>query len=153
MSTEGPEKLAAAPAAAAPPVLHICGATDVHVKDLQIGKTQTSTEPGVLVTSTCDGDDDDDADDVEQNGRRVNKQRQSSVESGQHGAAPPAYKAPPRILPASIGTGSLSVSFHRVHTLGGGYASSNPILIRGLKRGDLCWMEMVSTHRSLLAPP
>jgi hypothetical protein len=136
----------AVPVSAAPPVLHICGpgATGIQVKDMQIGNSawQQSASPGapgVLVASTCTADDTGTAD----------LPRSEDVLSIQTRArqnftatATPTYRLPPKIDATAIGTG-MSVSFSRVYTLGGGYAAGNPILLRGLKRGDLVWLEMV----------
>ena len=119
------------PVPAAPPVLHICGvASGIRIMDMQIGNAQTSPEPGVLVTSTCTAHDDDDALDLA--GDSTADDSNSSSATKGIATRPSTYTLPPKIDPANIGTG-LSVSFHRVHTLGGGPYSTRVTPINSLE--------------------
>ena len=119
------------PVPAAPPVLHICGvASGIRIMDMQIGNAQTSPEPGVLVTSTCTAHDDDDALDLA--GDSTADDSNSSSATKGIATTPSTYTLPPKIDPANIGTG-LSVSFHRVHTLGGGPYSTRVTPINSLE--------------------
>ena len=95
------------------------------VSDLQVGSTQTSTRPSILITSACTND------------------WKNTTAPEQRGSGPTrTYRPPSRVDPATLGTG-LSVKFARLHTLGGGYAMANPVLMQGLMRGDLVHFEMV----------
>ena len=126
------------PVAPAPPVLHICGvANGIRIIDMQIGNAPTSAEPGVLVTSICtSADDNDDVPAGDLSGsdddRNITSATDSVSDTKDIATAPPTYKLPPKIDPTNIGTG-LSVSFHRVHTLGGGPYSTRITPIHSLE--------------------
>jgi hypothetical protein len=126
---EADKKVQAPPPVAVPrpPLLHICGSAKVRIEAMTFEIDANSVDTSVLITSSC---------------KTAALPEEEEVERDSAGPSPhPArngnsYRPPVRVDPKTLGTG-LSVSFHHTFTWGGDYFFKNPIVLRGLKKGDL----------------
>jgi hypothetical protein len=114
-------------------VLHICAAKGIRVADLTFEIGTKSADPSVVITPTC------------ARGRGGAPAVDARPTVPATGAPPPgpgkAYAPPNRVNPKALGTG-LSVTFDHTFTYGGDYNFANPVLMQGLRKGDLVYFEM-----------
>ena len=113
------------PPPAIPPVLRICGDARVRVSHMTFAATPKQDSPSVVVTSSCTASG--------FKGAPSSVPRQTATASNE-------YRPPNRVNAKEVGTG-LSVSFHQTFTYGGDYFYANPLVIDGLKKGDLVDLE------------